>query len=503
LEFSLNKEIKLLRVSWFFSFIILTAGILFGIFSTDKQSIYQNDTELCGIYCKMAMDYGNLLNQYAFDKYYFQKSFGSFLIHFFFKIFDIKLTPQSVNYALECLSYFSLILSLVMCNLISSKLRMSARKYWLFFFLLFISQLLTKLVPYAQETPDALSFFLGMWVLFSIIMNSFVSIIFIFIISFGVQPQLTIVLIPLLLFWGVTSNKGGCHFKKNYKFSGQLTFNSKFIYLFIFFFYLIVFTLSGFFFPMIVTPYMGTNNMILNLLPLSIFLESAFLTLALVKINFVRLVCDLLDFLRTNTFILRIIAILIALVIKTIIVAKFANGPILSPSSTFLGSLWLFYTFHYQAVEQPLKSVISHIIFFGPAAFLIYYTWNKVEKSCNELRWGPGVLMMLSLILALSVDAESRHFFAFMPLLVFLAVYTLDKIGFFTWSGLVLGSILFSRFWGSYSLATPEDDHLLFTWGPWWTVNLYIKASVIILVLIILIYSFLLVDDKLHKSYID
>ena len=64
---------KLSRVDLFLSVILAATVAVFGLLSLDKQAIFSDDVNLCGIYCQMATHYGDMLLGQSFDKYYFQR----------------------------------------------------------------------------------------------------------------------------------------------------------------------------------------------------------------------------------------------------------------------------------------------------------------------------------------------------------------------------------------------------------------------------------------------
>ena len=51
-------------------------------------------------------------------------------------------------------------------------------------------------------------------------------------------------------------------------------------------------------------------------------------------------------------------------------------------------------------------------------------------------------------------------------------------------SAVVVWAVVATRFWGEYAPITRQVDPWLFMWGPWWTVDFYIRGVVVAALLV-------------------
>ncbi len=157
----------------------------------------------------------------------------------------------------------------------------------------------------------------------------------------------------------------------------------------------------------------------------------------------------------------------------------------MSLASSTLGSVYIFTSFQYHAVEQPLKPWIAHLAFFGPVVLMIGYCWPRLADTCKNHGLDRAALCIPVMVALLSSNAESRHLVAFMPLLVILSLASIQSfprtliILFLAWT------IAASRFWGNYGdAAMTGNDPWVMLWGPWWPVDSYVRATVCVVLMI-------------------
>ncbi|GAB4392154.1 MAG: hypothetical protein Tsb005_04940 [Gammaproteobacteria bacterium] len=470
------------------SLILLTLFLLYGFYSEDKQYIYSADNNLCGIYCKMAMHYGGWLVQHDFDKYYFQKSFGSLIIFILFKLFGIPLTSIYINYGLQTLSAVALIISLLVWIKLMRYFQCSNNLFWLSFVGLFCSQLFLKILPYIQESPDTLAFAISIFFLYAWVKKHHIRAYLLFSITLFIQPQAALVMIPLLLTLPKASNTQMklSHFSFSWLHVIREFVKKNYVAI-IWGIYALVFFLSGYILPLIKAPYFGIDNTMTVWLPFSILLASIVMTFGLIKLGFYTAVTSFLNVLKYQQTWRRLLFIFAIILTKNILVKYFAQGEILSATSSFKGTLWVFYGFQYQMIEQPLKSVVAHIIFYGPILLLIITQWKKLATTCYRYGFNEGMHFSLCLIFILSTDAESRHLIAFMPWLCLLSLLSckqiLSKIYFCTF---FVTQLLVSRIWSTYGGISVDHDPSLLLWGPWWSVDIYLRALGVTALLVVL-----------------
>ena len=240
--------------------------------------------------------------------------------------------------------------------------------------------------------------------------------------------------------------------------------------------YVVAFVLAGYIFPLIRPPYQGVANLLGIVAAAQHSPCRRADDLGAVEAQCLRSALDFLTAASRMTFLKRLAIIAALWTAKTVLVEFFGRGPAMSATSSFRGSAWIFYTFQFHAIQQPLKSWVAHIVFFGPAAVLIYATWRRLAATVDAKGFGSGCVLTLAFVAASSTDAESRHFIAFLPLLTTLALSAFGEVGRFTFWAFVLWAVAATRFWGDYAPITPQTDPWLFMWGPWWTVSFYIRA---------------------------
>lgn len=488
------------------AFILLGVILFFGLTSSDKQYLYAKNNLLCGIYCNMTVNYEKDLKEHSFDRYYFQKSLGSFAVNQVFTFSHIKLTPRSANVGLEVFSALALIIAFFMWNAVAKKMQLTPTFYWFGFVALFCNQIFIKLVPYAEDSPDTLAFTLGVWLILAMVRNRLASLYVIFSLALFVQPQLALLIVPLIILWRIEQHVPQplekavdilSPIKRKLLWAVEQKDAANYL---IFGFYLILFLLAGYVIPLVMLPYEGLNNLMFYWLPLSALLASALMTYALKKLEVYKTALSFVSFLSDRVVLKRLLLLAFLWGVKGLVVGYFARGPVMSGTSTFYGALQVLYTFQFHAIEQPLKPWLAHFIFYGPVLLWVIYYWPRFVEVCQQQKYGSGCLLTLVCIMAFSTDAESRHFVAFLPLLLLFILYAMNTISAPLFSFFVLGTLLASRFWGTYASISPDVDPWLYTWGPWWTVEMYHKALLVSLAALVSLGCVILVTKRKNVS---
>ena len=149
----------------------------------------------------MSQNYFSKIAEQDFDAYYLQKSLVSLVTSIILIILDLPGSPQNINSIQEILSLFLLFVASFFWWKICNVSKLTTSNYWLVFIGLFGSQLFVKISPYAQDGSDNASFTLGMATLYFIVTKSHFGLWSSYILSFLVQPQLRILIIPLIVFY--------------------------------------------------------------------------------------------------------------------------------------------------------------------------------------------------------------------------------------------------------------------------------------------------------------
>ena len=490
------------------------AGIAFvcaiavaGLMSENKAYIFSDNENSCGIYCVMAQNYDNFLAQQAFDKYYFQKSVGSLFIHLLFKVTGSNPDAMSVNYALEGFSAVALVLTCLVWIALARSLNFSTSQFWVGVCGLFVNQTFWRDVPFAQESPDTLALLIGITFFYAYKKGSVGGQYALFVVALFAQPQCALILVPMIVVTScpdVTALESDKQFDIRTRLTAAfkavlrtLSVNAGLGWSIIFMAYAIIYVLAGYVAPFIRPPYHGTGNTLTMLMPVSIILAAFVLSVALWKLNIYGALVDFTVSLTKRTFLKRFSIVVLLLAAKSAVVAYFGQGEVASPTSSFLGSAWVFYSFQYHAIEQPLKSWIAHCVFYGPIFLLILSRWGRMAHVCRELGFGSGAILSLSLVVVLSTDAESRHLLSFMPWAMVFAIAAGKEFGKAYLTTFIVLSILSTRFFIEHGPVIAAGDPGILMWGPWWTVSGYWKAVVLASMAGALLWIATLVDKRL------
>jgi uncharacterized membrane protein (DUF485 family) len=469
---------KLSRVDLYLSVILAATVAVFGLLSLDKQAIFSNDVNLCGIYCQMATHYGDMLLGQSFDKYYFQKSLISFLTFLVMEVGGIEKTPIHANYINEIISAFLLCGSAVIWFLIAQKNEFSRSAFWLGAIGMLSCQLFVKLVPYAQDSPDTAAFFLGMAALYAVTCHRSNWILPIYIAALFTQPQLKIFLAPVFILSYTNITKiSASHFI--YKISEYISFVSDKCSrmkwegaVFIFAVYIVLLTIVAFVFPYIIQPMHGTANSLPILFPISICLSGMFFSYILTKLKIFSIISNVAHKFSDCEFWKKLGVIVVIEITTIIFISYLAQGEVMSATSSLKGAAWTFVSFYYQSIEQPLKFLFAPIMFYGPLFVLILLSFNKLTANLSSLPDHLAISCALVLFIFLFPNTESRHFIAYIPWLAFLSLkrrdFSICYLAIFTFF-----TVIASRFYATYASLDYAHDPYILTWGPWYTTTIY------------------------------
>jgi len=474
---------------WDLALSVLTAlaVALFGLCSSDKQFLFANNPDLCGIYCTMAVHYGAYLQDQAFDPYYFQKSFFSLVSYLGMTLSGHERTPLLANALLERMSALLLAGSALLWFAIGRFHGLSRTAYWIGFTGLFLCQLFMKLVPYAQESPDTGAFFIGLAGLYAVTCARHKWIVPVYMCALFIQPQFKIFLIPVyVLSYGASEPMALPSFAEKLCGRGLVLCEKARAKKFqgaglLFALYAVVFSVVAIAFPHI-KPLAGAKNMIYVLLPFSIFLASLFFSYAFYKLNLFGVIESVLQRMTDRLFWTRLGLIVCLEVASRLLTLVFARGELMSGTSTMISAMYTYVGFYYQSVEQPLKFIVAPVVFYGPVFVLLLLSLKRMHANIPKLSDPLPVTVGIISFLLLFPDTESRHFIAFLPWFVLLAV--LNRTFSYAYLALFGGlSLFFSRFYADYAPIGPDQDPYLMTWGPWYTQDIYWQSLVVAVLL--------------------
>jgi hypothetical protein len=358
------------------------------------------------------------------------------------------------------------------------KNKISRGALWIGFMGMFCGQLFLNITPHAQESPDNSAFFIGMLTIYFFISKSFRGMLGCLFLAAFLQPQLKIIMLPLILFYDWKLVPGQVNGEINSSNFFKLIIN-KFInrlrgliqddrkhFVGVIIFFSLVFSCLAGLSLFVVKPYFGTDFINVKLLPISIAFQSIFLGYALYKLNVLSSFAIALEEIFNPEVIRRLIYSVIVIVITAVIVSIVARGEILSLNSTFKGRLMFIYTFLQQSIGQPGMGVVIHLTFYGPLIALFCLLWSRIAIEAKKM--GPGLVIAVALVLMLSNGTESRHLVAFLPwFTMILCISTKEYTSIFFLVVAVLqfiASRIYAPYRGDYE---NSSDPYLMIWGPW------------------------------------
>lgn len=481
-----------------------------GLLSSHKAYIDLQMPDACGIYCRMALNYGEMISNQSFDSYYFTKSFTSFLAWIILKIFSLPLVAINANYILESLNAVYLILSAIVWCFLCQKLKVSRVSSWVGFFGMFFTQLFLNITPHAQESPDNAAFFIGIAILYSYVSQSLKGLLACLFFTAFIQPQLKILILPLIYFFDVgrvgfnSGDKYQLHKARNYfRYSSLNLYNwfeeNKKIYLYILMlFFVLMFSVLSYLSFFVVSPYFGTDNISVRLLPISILFQSFFLAYALFKLDIFLALHNAFQNLFTKQFVFRFICSLVVVSISSALIYFMARGEILSLNSTPSGRLTFAYTFIQQSISQPAIAIIVHLGFYGPILAMFCLLWGRIATEVKKL--GSGIVIGVSLAIMLSNGIESRHLVAFLPWFTLFLCMSKSRYSLLLVLVLAVLQLAASRIYTSYRGDYNDfNDTFMMIWGPWISPGHYLDYFLVGIIAFVSI-AFLLLYEKRFKS---
>ncbi len=126
-----------------------------------------------------------------------------------------------------------------------------------------------------------------------------------------------------------------------------------------------------------------------------------------------------------------------------------------------------------RGVRFPLIFIVSHLSYFGPAAYLLIFYWKEFCGVLREYSAGVAVCVLFSLVV-LVPNSESRHSLDFFPFYVVFLAVALNRA---RWGGFEAGlfaliSFIFSKVWLPLNTAVDMSRYFM-NFGPWMSEEKY------------------------------
>ena len=290
--------------------------------------------------------------------------------------------------------------------------------------------------------------------------------------SFLIQPQLKILIVPIILFYGIRID-----YKEMFKEKSNIL--SRVLFLL----YLTIFVSSFIIFTYILKLSHGINHTLVLLVPLSIVASSLILTKLMFRTmpnNLFEIVLCTLPLIKKRI----IVVVLIEIIFQTFarIIGK---GEILSINSKPVGQLYFLLGNYYHAIALPLLWIVAPIIFYGPMVILFLFFYRQIFNVSNfSVNFGLGISFLM--IVLLIPNTESRHHIAYVSWIFYFMVKNIEFSAKYLYLIYIPLVILTSRFYGEYASSNSQNDPLLFSWGPWYSYKSYYLATAISLFVLLI-----------------
>ena len=474
----------------------------FGLFSENKNFLLSGNRESCGIYCVMAKDYLTMLGEQSFDQYYFSKSLGSMIAHFAMVLLGLQQEATLTNLTLEVMSYVFAFGICWVWWLICIEIGYNRKFFWVGFLSLFFNQLFFWELSLQQETPDILALFVGISFAYAFLRKSLPLKYFFFSVGQFVQPQLALFMVPMIMFprGRLTAEKPSrLTIDRPLKFLRKLLIalkkNKKLWQTLIVIFYIVLFSLTAYILPLWRDPYHGVENSFFHLFPVAIFLSVLLMSSALIKLLPLDAILILLKHVGTTRTLKIALIISLIYLVKSFLVVNYGQGPV-SAVNDFRGAVWIIYSWNYQTIEQPIKSIFAHIIYFGPIILVIISAWSGIISCAKRLEFGAGFTLSLMFLILLIPNSESRHLVAFLPYLIIGSFFKIKGLGKFQLTAFVILAALSTRLLADKTNIPNFNENWIITWGPWWSDGTYYKAVFVAFLSFGLLYIGRFIDSK-------
>jgi hypothetical protein len=142
------------------------------------------------------------------------------------------------------------------------------------------------------------------------------------------------------------------------------------------------------------------------------------------------------------------------------------------------------------SIQKPGVFLVAHAAFFGPIVLLVVACWPRIVRRARDL--GLGAVAVLAVLVAVSLNSQSRHFIDMVPFAVVLAVAVVAPI-LRPWHVVTFGvvAVAASKVWlpindgpfpfpgTGYEL---QFQRLFMNLGPWMSGDSYVIQGSVLLV---------------------
>lgn len=437
---------------------------------------------ICGVYCLMAQNYGELLETRTFDSYFLQKSLNSFVVYQIAEKTNRRESVSEINAYLLTIQTVQLLLFIVLWSIICKKISLHYSMNVLGLAMCLLNPIVFFYHFNYWEIPDASLLLLGISLAHAYITKSWKYMFTLYFVSWLIAPQVRILILLILLFWPLLienqSNRFGTKSfgkylppaeKKDLILSPSRIAILRSNKLFIFFSFILlnlvtIIILNTGVIPIEYGIKAKSNWLWLFSVPIGAWVSS-FLFLTLLKMASFHF-SAVLNSIKGNFAV--VLTVIFLEMLRFIAFSYLGQGANLAMTSSFKGQLFTLYSFFYQGISYPGHFALMTINTFGIGIILLVVSLHhtlSVKKVGLETRVMSLVLLILFPIYFM--NTEARHLLHLIP--IFILVY-FREIRFKTSQVLLLMGLylLSSRFYvvNSSSIEGGTDFFGL-RQGPW------------------------------------
>jgi hypothetical protein len=452
--------------------------------------------DLCGVYCRMAMNYSTFLEDRSFDSHFLQKSFSSLVGYLAFVVLDLPRNSVNANIVLLAISTSQLLLFLFFWHYLCSLRQVHRSVEILGLFLCLVNPVVAYYHFHFMEIPDASLLLIGTLVMIAVSKKSITSLFLLYLLSVLIAPQVRVYLLLLLmvhpLYFSRFVDIGNGSARRNSsipnrKFLTQIDSKLRKItaaHLYGFFVCLNVFICL---FAQVFPSEFGMVFSYPWLLPISIASSSLIYT---VMLNKLLKICyqPVLRLIGVSSQLRpMLVVIFIFEVFRILIVDFLAKGPDLAMTSSSKGQLFTLYSWFFYNLKFPGLLFFTTINFFGFAMLFIIMKflqhYKRYRFSDETEMWSVVFLLSFPFL----INSEARHQLFLLPIIVLLVA----KREHLTGKQLVIIGVmhlLTSRlFLTDRQVFEASTDQWGLFFGPWMQATTYVISICVTLSLIVVL----------------
>jgi hypothetical protein len=475
-----SKEDNILKLTpIILPFVIMLWGILYILFM-EKIPIFAGFGWDGQIYGGIAADIRNIKQ---LNPYHIQRILPSTIIYICLNIFQIQKTPSNIIAAFQIYNLILIIFSCFIWLRLSKLLKLSSAISIIGFNMLFINYPILKFSLYYSVLVDTTVFCIGLVAVYGFIINNTMLLYLCLIISYFTSPASLPISLGFILFPFTKSNVYDSSIP-SLDYINRIIFYVLTVLLFIFMTY-IVFVVKDTFDQSII----WYINKWISIFFLFLFVVAAYYPFV-EGYNW---------HLCANFFFNKIFMMHLLIIGFTFYCLAHLKSQLLSIEQpthlTFLKYVADFLLMH--AVQNPLRFIISHTIFFGPSILLIIIFWKDIVIRIKSA--GFGAMLVSFFLIFLSLDSESRHLIGLYPFIIVFLMLAMQETVFQISTRFIIFfsmlSITFSKIWlpirmpiywiDGTSPLDPRYQRFFMQFGPWIDFKLYVFHSIVIIIIFV------------------